>query len=85
MFEVASMETFHACFQEQYFKDIIEPDEHNLIDKQGFQQGLIASYVGKLVTVNNQGRSVLGEKGKEAKKRWDEFEAQKNANAAGSS
>jgi hypothetical protein len=81
MFEVASMESFQACFQDPYFASVIDPDEHNLIDKEGFQQGLIASYVGKLITVNDHGKSVLGTKGEEAKKKWDEFEAQEKAKA----
>jgi hypothetical protein len=82
MFEVATLESFHACFQHPYFVSVIEPDEHNLIDKHGFQGGLIASYMGKMVSVNSQGRSLLGEKGEEAKKEWDAFEAERKGKAA---
>jgi hypothetical protein len=75
------MDSFHASFTDPYFASVIEPDEHHLIDKQGYQGGIIASYAGKMVSVNSQGKSVLGHKGDEAKAEWDIFEAKEKTKA----
>lgn len=81
MFEVASIETFRAAFQDAYFVDVVDPDEHNLIDKDGFQGGLIASYMGNMVSVLDHNQSQLGQKGEAYRKEWDEFEAKERAKA----
>jgi hypothetical protein len=78
MFEVSSIDQFPDAFKDPYFINMIDPDEHYMIDKSGFQGGLIASYVGNMVSVLDHGKSVLGEKGEVAKKKWDDFEAKEN-------
>jgi hypothetical protein len=79
MFEVPSIEDFPAAFRDPYFLNIVDPDEYNLIDKKGFQGGLIASYMGNMVSVLDHNQSQLGSKGEAYKKKWEEFESKEKA------
>jgi hypothetical protein len=78
MFEVSSIDQFPAAFKDPYFISVVDPDEYYMIDKSGFQGGLIASYMGNMVSILDQGKSVIGKKGEAARKVWDEFETKEN-------
>ncbi|KAF2433348.1 hypothetical protein EJ08DRAFT_584094 [Tothia fuscella] len=74
LFEVPSLEQFPKAFEDPYFTDVVDPDEYDLIDKKGFQGGLIASYAGNMVSIVDHNKSILGHKGVAAHKKWEEFE-----------
>jgi hypothetical protein len=58
VWEVTNLPLFEAGFtEESYLKDI-EPDEHNLFDKQGLGGGVVAKFQGKVWTMVEKGKAV---------------------------
>ncbi|TLD36811.1 hypothetical protein E2P81_ATG02593 [Venturia nashicola] len=58
--EVTSVVSFMEEMEDQYYKDVIVADEANLIDTEGFGGGIVARFIGKSVTVVENGKSVVG-------------------------
>jgi hypothetical protein len=79
MFEVTSIEKFPAAFKDPYFVSVVDPDEYNLIDKTGFQGGLIASYIGNMVSILDHNQTQLGKEAEAYTKEWEDFEAKEKA------
>jgi hypothetical protein len=76
MWEVPSLEEFVKAFQDPYYLQYIEPDEHNLIDKNSFARGIIASFASSGFQVMKDGKVGLnGGNTDEFRKRFEEFEA----------
>lgn len=59
LFEVRSLEEFRRAFDDPYFKEVVEKDKWELIDKEGLGRGIVASYNGKMVSVISAGESLL--------------------------
>lgn len=51
------LEAFGKAFQDPYYLKYIEPDEHNLIDKNSFAGGIIATFSSPFFQVMNEGKS----------------------------
>jgi hypothetical protein len=79
MFVVLSLQQFTNAFSDPYYLEVIEPDERNFVDKEGAGGGLVARFMGKLVDIGIDGKSVLGTKGKseECKRAFEAFETQR--------
>jgi hypothetical protein len=70
------LEAFHKAFQDPYYIEVIEPDEHNLIDKNSFAGGIIATFSSPIFQVMKDGKSQLkGANVDEYRKKYEEFEA----------
>lgn len=76
IWEVPSLEAFGKAFQDPYYLKYIEPDEHNLIDKNSFAGGIIATFSSPFFQVMKDGKSGLqGGNTETFRKRFEEFEA----------
>jgi hypothetical protein len=54
----------------------VEPDEHNLIDKNSFAGGIVATFSSPIFQVLKEGKHQLkGGKTEEYRKQFEEFEA----------
>jgi hypothetical protein len=80
MFLVPSMQEFTNAFSDPYFKEVVEPDEHNFLDKEGPGQGVVSTFKGELFDLVVGGRSVLGNEGK-AKECWGVWEEYEKTSA----
>jgi hypothetical protein len=60
IWEVTSVEKFMEATGDQYYKDVIAPDEANLLDTEGLGGGIVARFVGKSVTIVQEGKSLVG-------------------------
>lgn len=58
--EVTSVASFMEEMEDQYYKDVIVADEANLIDTEGFGGGIVARFIGKSVTIVENGKSIVG-------------------------
>jgi hypothetical protein len=58
VFLVPSLEQFTNAFADLYFVEVIEPDEEVLLDKEGPEGGIVASFVGRVVDVVSDGKAV---------------------------
>jgi hypothetical protein len=73
---VPSLESFLKAFQDPYYVQVIEPDEHHLIDKNSFAGGIVASFSSPIFQVLKGGHSQLsGSDTDEYRKKFEEFEA----------
>jgi hypothetical protein len=79
MFVVPSLQHFTNAFRDPYYLEVIEPDEKKFVDKEGPGGGLVARFLGKLVDIGIDGKSVLGTRGKseECRKAFEAFETQR--------
>jgi hypothetical protein len=57
------------AFKDPYYIDVVEPDEREMLDKEGPGSGIVASFQGKMLDVTLVGKSVSGDKGKGLKYR----------------
>lgn len=57
--------------EDQYYKDVVVADEANLIDTEGFGGGIVARFIGKSVTIVENGKSVVGSVEKDQMKALD--------------
>jgi hypothetical protein len=69
MFLVSSLDKFMEAFKDPYYIDVVEPDEREMLDKEGPGSGIVASFQGKMLDVTLVGKSVSGDKGKGLKYR----------------
>lgn len=74
MFLISSLEKFVAAFKDPYYINVIEPDERELIDKDGVGKGVVASFSGTMLPIIDMGKSFIGEKGEKERKIWEEWE-----------
>lgn len=78
MFLVPSLDAFKQMVQDPYYLNIVEPDEHNLIDKEGPGGGVVASFQGVLLSVVKDGKDDTDEgmkqEVKKAREWWKEEE-----------
>lgn len=76
VWEVPSLEAFGKAFEDPYYLQFIEPDEHNLIDKGSFGGGIVATFSSSFFEVVWDGKSALNDGNTdEFRKRFEEFEA----------
>lgn len=74
MFLVRSLKQFTDAFKDPYYVDVIEPDEREMIDKDGPGSGVIASFQGLMIDIVHQGKNTLGEHGHSYRKTFEEHE-----------
>lgn len=74
LFTVPSLQHFYDAFKDPYYADTIEPDERFLLDKEGTNDGAVAKFVGNMFDMVNATKSTVGDKGKEYRDTWEEFE-----------
>lgn len=74
MFVISSLKQFADAFKDPYYLNVIEPDERVMLDKEGPGGGLIATYSGKMIDMVLGGKSMVGDKGKESREVWEEWE-----------
>lgn len=55
MFLVPSLDSFKAAVEDPYYLNVVEPDEHNLMDKTAPGMGVVASFQGVIVPVVHNG------------------------------
>ena len=79
MFLVPSLKQFTDAFSDPYYIEVIEPDEREILDKDGPGSGVVASFQGKMIDMVNSGRSTLGDGGKEYREGFEEFERKRSA------
>jgi hypothetical protein len=79
MFLVPSLDKFTEAFIDPYYIEVIEPDEREMIDKDGPGNGIVANIHGKMVDITLQGKSVVGDKGKslEYRELFEEYQKRK--------
>ncbi|KAF3760667.1 hypothetical protein M406DRAFT_19796, partial [Cryphonectria parasitica EP155] len=58
MFLVPSLDAFRCMVEDPYYVNVVEPDEHNLLDKAGPGGGVVASVQGTVASVVQGGRTV---------------------------
>lgn len=46
-----SVEVIHAFVTHPYYTDVVEPDEHNFMDKSAFGAGMVATFRGTQIEV----------------------------------
>lgn len=49
-----------AAREDQYYKDVILPSEANLIDTEGVGGGIVARFIGKSITIVENGQNIVG-------------------------
>lgn len=69
--EVPSLEKFMEALEDPYYKDVIAPDEHNILDKEGLGAGIVATFTGKMITVVDGGKSLVDNAEKDEYKAWN--------------
>lgn len=78
MFLVPSLDVFKQMVQDPYYVNIVEPDEHNFIDKEGPGGGLVAIFQGVLSSVIQDGKDdtheAMEQEVKKAREWWMEEE-----------
>ena len=79
MFTVPNLEQFNLAFQDPYYINVIEPDECDLIDKDGPGSGVIASFQGPMLDMVNATQSTIGDKGREYRAQFEEWERKSNS------
>lgn len=72
MFEAESMDVIRA-WEHPYYKEVLEPDEYNFVDKKAEDKGLVAQSIGSTVAIVEEGKSVFGEEGGKERKQWEQF------------
>lgn len=76
--EVPSLEKFMEALEDPYYKDVIAPDEHNILDKEGLGAGIVASFTGKVVTVIDGGKNLVGSVEKDEFNAWNTLMSRKD-------
>jgi hypothetical protein len=74
MFIMPSLQHSLDAFKDPYYANVIEPDERVLLDIEGADQGAVAKFVGSMFDMVNGTKSAVGDKGKEYREAWEEFE-----------
>jgi hypothetical protein len=75
MFVVPSLDKFQEAFKDPYYVEVIGPDECKLLDKDGPCSGVVASFSGKMIDKINGGKSCIGDKDKNDRKKFADFES----------
>lgn len=79
-FLVPSMAVFEEALKDPYYLNYVVPDEYNLLDKEGKEGGVVASFAGAAVSVVQNGADVvsanidLREEVRMAREAWKEWE-----------
>lgn len=60
MFLVPSLDSFRTAVEDPYYLSVVEPDEHNLMDKSAPGRGVVASFQGLIVPVVQGGVDATG-------------------------
>ncbi|CAN8096099.1 unnamed protein product [Discula destructiva] len=82
MFLVPSLDAFRQMVEDPYYLHVVEPDEHNLIDKSGPGGGVVASFQGTVVSVVQDGRDAMDEGTEQGVKRaWERWEEEEEEEA----
>ncbi|KAH7357586.1 EthD domain-containing protein [Pyrenochaeta sp. MPI-SDFR-AT-0127] len=74
MFLVPSLKQFTDAFKDPYYTEVIEPDEREMLDKDGPGSGVIASFQGPMIDMVHQGQNTLGQRGLIYREIFGEFE-----------
>jgi hypothetical protein len=74
IWEVRSLEHFKKAYRDPYYINVIEPDEHNLLDRNGEGHGVVAATAGKIFLALDDGRSTIGPEGEAERAVWKEWE-----------
>ncbi|KAK2615008.1 hypothetical protein N8I77_001787 [Diaporthe amygdali] len=61
MFLFPSLDSFKAAVEDQYYLNVVEPDEHNLMDKSAPGRGVVASFQGSMIPVVQDGADATGD------------------------
>jgi hypothetical protein len=73
---VPSLDAFNKAFQDPYYIQVIEPDEHNLIDKNSFAGGIVATFSSPIFEVMKGAKSQMkGNDADQYREKFEEFEA----------
>lgn len=63
MFLYESPEVLTAMLTHPYYVAVVEPDEHEFIDKDAFGTGMVATYIGKHIEAVDAAKDVwVGDK-----------------------
>lgn len=60
MFLVPSLDRFKAAVEDPYYLNVVEPDEHNLMDKSAPGRGVVTSFQGLMVPIVQNGDDAAG-------------------------
>ena len=83
VFEAPSEEILGKAFADPFWAEVVAGDVKNFTDHDGlFQNGIIANYMGKMTTAVKDGKSVIGEEGKEGRRIWEEYQAKRGGGGA---
>ncbi|CAO2658118.1 Nn.00g073780.m01.CDS01 [Neocucurbitaria sp. VM-36] len=74
MFLVPSLKQFTDAFSDPYYIEVIEPDEREMLDKEGPGSGVVASFQGKMIDMVRNGRSAAGDRGMGYREGFEDFE-----------
>lgn len=74
MFLVPSLKKFTDAFKDPYYVEVIEPDEREMLDKDGPGSGVVASFQGRMIDMLHNGQSAIGTQGDGYRKAFEEFE-----------
>lgn len=75
IWEVEDLNWLEKAMKDSYCKEVIGPDEYNIVDRSGKYSVVVAMFQGKVVDVVENGKSTLGQKGEAAKKVFAEYES----------
>jgi hypothetical protein len=71
-----SLEQFRYAYKDPYYLNVIQPDEHFLLDIEGLGQGVVAAFAGKVIVILEGGVSTIVEVpwGGEERRIWQMWE-----------
>lgn len=67
------MDMMEKAFTDSYYMAKIKPDVNNFVDREGEAGGIYATISGKMTTMTDHSKSVIGEKDEEPRKAWNDF------------
>jgi len=70
MFELPAPDTLVNALKDSYYAEVIEPDEHKILDKEGLGGGIVAKFDGKVVTAVDGGKALVGREGEDETRIW---------------
>jgi len=74
VWEVRSLQQFKDAYRDPYYINVIEPDEHNLLDRHGAGQGVVAATAGTVFIALDNGQSTIGVEGEAEREVWKAWE-----------
>jgi hypothetical protein len=72
--EVRSLEQFKDAYRDPYYINVIEPDEHNVLDRSGPGQGVVAASAANVFIAVGHGQSTIGAEGEPERLIWKQWE-----------